>query len=417
MAHIERIKQTYPIEGADNIEMAQVLDWHVAVKKGEFKAGDLVTYIEVDSIVPDGLPPEHLEAMNALYTELATMKHAKKPREEMKEIEEKIAELAKFNNIPHFEFLRGRKFKIKAVAYNKFKIISQGIIFPVSILPSDKKYKEGQDVTKELGITRIIEDDGDAVVAETRLLRFFEYNPVGKFINKKLMRHKWYREFKQKLKPKGKWHPEFPSKSDETNAQAIFTKMKEKYPDATWYVTEKLEGQNISLVHRVHKVLGLFKVNSFGVCSHSRFLPRYDGSGFWRTVIKLEHDKTMKKIGKNMFVRGEHIGGKIQKNIYGVPENDIYIFDVYDMDTKTLYGYNETVEFCKKHGFKMVPVLDDKFKLPETVQELLDYSNGYSVLKEKALREGIVIRLLDDSKVSFKVRSPKYIDWWNGKSV
>ena len=65
--------------------------------------------------------------------------------------------------------------------------------------------------------------------------------------------------------------------------------------------------------------------------------------------------------------------------------------------------------FCTAHDFKMVPVIDDSFKLPETVGELLEYSNGFSKLKDDVLREGIVIRLRDNPKVSFKVRSPKYL--------
>lgn len=60
MATVEKIVCTYAIEGADAIEMAQVLDYHVVVKKGEFKQGDYVVYARVDSIFPDGLSPENL---------------------------------------------------------------------------------------------------------------------------------------------------------------------------------------------------------------------------------------------------------------------------------------------------------------------------------------------------------------------
>ena len=55
LAHVEKIVKVYPIEGADNIEMVQLLDFHVVVKKDEFKVGDLALYVEVDSILPDGL--------------------------------------------------------------------------------------------------------------------------------------------------------------------------------------------------------------------------------------------------------------------------------------------------------------------------------------------------------------------------
>jgi ATP-dependent RNA circularization protein (DNA/RNA ligase family) len=117
----------------------------------------------------------------------------------------------------------------------------------------------------------------------------------------------------------------------------------------------------------------------------------------------------MKKIGRNLFLRGEHIGPKIQSNIYGLKETDVYLFDVYNLDTKEMMPYDEMKQFCSDNDFKMVPVLDDEFTLPETVGELLEYSNGFSKLKDDVLREGIVIRLRDNPKVSFKVRSPKYL--------
>ena len=55
LAHIEKIKAVHPIEGADNIERVTVLDWNLVAKKGEFQPGDLALYVEIGSILPDGL--------------------------------------------------------------------------------------------------------------------------------------------------------------------------------------------------------------------------------------------------------------------------------------------------------------------------------------------------------------------------
>ena len=222
------------------------------------------------------------------------------------------------------------------------------------------------------------------------------------------MRYPWYRNYKSGLKDDSTWPKMFPSKSDETNAQAVFTKMKTLHGDKRWYVTEKLEGQNISIVTQIKKVLWFNRV-TVGVCSRTRFMPSYDGSQFWKTVKNKEYDKKASAIGKNLFIRGEHVGPTIQACIYPFTERDIYIFDVYELDGKRMLSYMELVTFCISNGFKMVPVIDDDFRLPETVQELLEYSNGYSVYGDKVLREGIVLRLVDDPKISFKVRSPKYL--------
>lgn len=49
---IQKVIGVRPIKGADRIEVAQVLDWEVVVRKDEFKVGDLCVYFEVDSFLP-----------------------------------------------------------------------------------------------------------------------------------------------------------------------------------------------------------------------------------------------------------------------------------------------------------------------------------------------------------------------------
>ena len=57
MATVRRIDAINPIEGADAIEVATVDGWMVVVKKGEFKAGDLAVYCEIDSWIPTNVAP------------------------------------------------------------------------------------------------------------------------------------------------------------------------------------------------------------------------------------------------------------------------------------------------------------------------------------------------------------------------
>ena len=52
LASIQRIVGIQPIEDADRIERADILGWHCVVGKNEFKVGDLVIYLEVDSVTP-----------------------------------------------------------------------------------------------------------------------------------------------------------------------------------------------------------------------------------------------------------------------------------------------------------------------------------------------------------------------------
>lgn len=407
LAHIEKIVQTYSIEGADKVEMAQVLDYHVLVQKGQFKAGDLAVYIEVDSILPDGLPQEDVAKYNEKKIELKTTKD----KEQKAKIEAEISEIVKANTIPEFEFLRPKKFTIKAMKNNKLGIVSMGILFPLNEMlnviskldPQAPTFTPsiGLDITSKLKIEKVVEDEEEAGLVE-KPTKFDSF----------MMRFKLYRKLKKYIKAntiKGTWQPFFPSVSDEENIQKIYTKMYNTYGEKDgWVITEKLEGQNISCVLYTTKRFGFLNKKNFGICSRTRFLKTDDGSDFWKTAKKLNVEDKMRKIGKNLLLRGEHCGGKIQGNIYGLPSNDIYLFEVCDIDKQRFYTWDEFKFFCAKYDFKHAPLIDENASLLPTVQEMLDYSNANSVLAP-VLREGIVWRRKEDTRISFKIRSPDYL--------
>lgn len=57
MATVRRVDAVNPIPDADAIEVASIGGWKVVIKKGEFKAGDLAVYCEIDSWIPNELAP------------------------------------------------------------------------------------------------------------------------------------------------------------------------------------------------------------------------------------------------------------------------------------------------------------------------------------------------------------------------
>jgi RNA ligase (TIGR02306 family) len=57
MATVRKIDEIRPIKDADAIEAAVIGGWVVVIKKGEFKAGDLAVYLEIDSWVPHAIAP------------------------------------------------------------------------------------------------------------------------------------------------------------------------------------------------------------------------------------------------------------------------------------------------------------------------------------------------------------------------
>ena len=70
LAYIVKIKEIREIPGADRIELATVMDYTVVVKKGEYQPGDLAMYVEIDSLLPDGLSDE----LRAKYTAMKKLK-------------------------------------------------------------------------------------------------------------------------------------------------------------------------------------------------------------------------------------------------------------------------------------------------------------------------------------------------------
>lgn len=49
LASIQVIKEINSIPDADQIEVCSILGWKVVSRKGEFKVGDLVIYLEEDA--------------------------------------------------------------------------------------------------------------------------------------------------------------------------------------------------------------------------------------------------------------------------------------------------------------------------------------------------------------------------------
>ena len=423
LAYVVKVGEIREIPDADRIELASVMDYTVVVKKNEFKEGDLGVYVEVDSVLPDGLAewPELRDKLVKLSQHDGEYENWSEDQ-----IQAAVAEIMKVHKYPYFEFLRGKKFKIKSMKLSKFGVVSQGILFrPVDLGLGDVKV--GEDLTQRFEITEIVQDEEEAGLAA-------QYQKDG-WLVKKLMRFKWFRDWRKRKKHPEIWDPTHPGKSDEENVQKVYSKMYEKYKDEEWVATEKLEGQNITIFTEYeNQVKWLFfkkRVKRVGVCSRTREVPK--GSEFWKTVERLGLDKEISAIEGELFCRGEHVGPGIQGNIYKLDKTDIIFFDFYMKVYEENDGskakkwhwqklnFEESVKFAKENNLKFVPILDEHYKLPApTVNDkgvkvsgadiMLQQSDKNTVfgnnLKHK--REGFVLRLRNDYSVSFKVKNPNY---------
>jgi len=64
LATYETITEILPIEGADRIELARVQGWQSVIRKGEFKVGDQVIFVPIDTVLTPSAWNEHLQDKN-----------------------------------------------------------------------------------------------------------------------------------------------------------------------------------------------------------------------------------------------------------------------------------------------------------------------------------------------------------------
>lgn len=353
---IQKIEKLYPIiflneddvaEEATNIELAQVLGWHVVVQKGLYKEGDLCIYAEIDSIFPE---------------------------------------------LPVFEFLRPKKFRIKTV---KIKgQVSQGICFPLSILdelPKVDKEKLGDIDEKDIKTLELVED-----ADVTDLIGVIKYDP-------ELAQERSGNAFLGGSKGN---FPGFLVKTDQTRIQAM-PKLLAKYKGQKFVITEKLDGSSMTIYN--------FN-DEKEICSRNLKVKEDEKNAFWKVNYKYD---ILNRIPTGFAIQGELVGPGVQKNKYKLEELDVYFFDVYDINKAEYLFPEDAEEFIKKLDLKFVPNLGI-IELPDSVDELVKMSEVTTSALAPVLREGLVFKaskslgILEDpnlkiGRLSFKVISPKFL--------
>ena len=350
LATIQTIDALEPIPGKDRIVLATVLGWRVIVQKADYNVGDKCVYVEIDSVLPEK---------------------------------------------PEFEFLRSKNFRIKTM--KMAGVISQGICFPLTILP-EGQYGIGQDVTDIIGIKQYEPEMDDPIQPRTNASSKLSKYPAF------LRRFAWFRRLVLGPKQKNGEFPSFISKTDETRIQTAPWMLADPTP---YTFTEKIDGTSGTFALVKHK--HLFRTTyEYIVCSRNRRLPVNDGSIYWQVSEKYRiKDKLMNLIGDNQWVaiQGECIGPKIQGNKYKVQEPFLYVFNLLKPSGREPSLKAKGILSCFDLDF--VPIVAESVKLPATVDEMLALAHGDSALGDN-LREGLVCRSID-GKQSFKAVDPEFL--------
>jgi RNA ligase (TIGR02306 family) len=346
LASIRLVKEIKSIKGADAIELAVVDGWQVVTKKGEFKPGDTCVYFEIDSFLP--------------------------VRDE-------------------FEFLRKSSFKkmgdVEGFRLKTIRLkgeLSQGLLMPLNVLPVRGNVYLGMDVTEILGVIK--------------------YEPPIPA------------ELAGKVKG---YFPSFLRRTDEERVQNLSREYEEWKITSKhqFYATEKLDGSSASFY---------VKDGEFGVCSRNLELaepgefvsgtelcddgierPKRENT-FWKVAREMDIKKKLLDTGLNLCIQGELIGEGIQKNPYKLKGHTVRFYNAFDIDKQERFNLRSFISLMEDLGFETVPILGTEFLLPDTIEELLQQTEGKSVLNPNAEREGLVIRSMDTT-ISFKVISNRFL--------
>jgi RNA ligase (TIGR02306 family) len=329
LASIQKILALEPIEGADSIEKATVLGWQLVVKKNEFAVGDLCVYIEIDSILPEK---------------------------------------------PEFEFLKARNMRIRTIRLRGQ--VSQGICFPLSILPADFVIEEGADCTETLEIIKYEPPIPASLVGVMK----------GGF-------------------------PSFIPKTDETRVQ-VLQELLDKYRGETCFITEKLDGSSATFY---------WKDGEFGVCSRNLELLEDSENTFWKVANELNLKEKLSSLNGNFALQGELVGEGIQGNKLKIKEQTVYFFNLFDIDKFEYVSLEEFELIINELSLKIVPFIDKDYKLENDISTIVNKANIRSTINPLTWAEGIVIRPINEKidnifsgdlsrgRVSFKAINPEFL--------
>ena len=254
--------------------------------------------------------------------------------------------------------------------------ISQGICFPLSILPSHFAVEENADCTEALEIVKY----------EPSVPACLGGNVKGPF-------------------------PSFISKTDETRIQ-VLQDLLNFYEGESCYITEKLDGSSATYYLRD---------NEFGVCSRNQELKEDSSNSFWRVAREMDIENKLHSLNRNLALQGELIGEGIQGNKLKIKGQTVRFFNIFDIDRYECLSFSEFKETLEKLELPSVPILSENYVLETDIEKIVSRAMIRSTVCPDAWAEGIVIRplkektgaqfidLLSNGRVSFKAINPEFL--------
>ena len=359
LASVQKVKAIRPIEGADRIEVVQVLNWDCVAQKGLYDVGDLVIYFEIDSLLPD---------------------------------------------IPMLEWLKKSAWSQKL---NKYKIsthkfrnqISQGLIIPIRDLTEMYNQINGTSLSS------IDYDEGDDL---TGLLKIEKYEPpVSNGPLGEIISHEWY-------------VPKTDEERIQVCAENVLPEYM-KIDQNEWYASIKLDGTSCTAgLFEDTFLIGGRNQWYKGPNMYTETVKKY---GDIETKAREYLEATGVYVVFQGELCGPGIQsnklGLKEKEWFIF---NVFVSTTGKIDSYEKLGLIGMLGMCERFGLKHVPLVnaEDKFdfkatnNIDETVENLLKYVDNfkYRTYFEDAspnqIAEGLVFRM-NDMTNSFKVISNKFL--------
>lgn len=399
LAYVVRVDGIEELPGYDRVESAIVGGWRCIVPKGQFQPGSLGIYFEIDSRVP---------ADN-----------------------------------PAFAFMEKRNYKVKT--QKMCKSISQGLLMHPSdfgwnvyaLSGTDKFFIsddnnevhdpdfESRFLTAKLGVTYAEAEDNERKGAgPDKYKKMAQRHPniFKKSWARWLMKRNWGRKlmfmFFGKKKDKRGWPSHIASKTDVERIQNVIWTLQNKNP---FVATEKVDGSSMSVMAEY----GRFNKIKKYVCSRNVVFENPEQDCYYDTNIyfeayekynlgeKIEHMLKDLKLS-NIAIQMEVYGDGVQKRNYSMNngERKIAVFHILSNNVKM--PMEKVVELCEKYDLPHVPIIDNNYILPDTIEELQTYVESAPSAIDGLEKEGIVFYDKETGTQYFKFVSPSFLMKYHG---
>jgi RNA ligase (TIGR02306 family) len=319
----EYIAELLPIEGADKIELARIQGWQSVVKKGEYKVGDKVIFIPIDTVL---VPADWNQFL--------------------------------WDKIVPEKLIRIKTAKLRGV-------ISQGVIFPVTIAPPEINVDE---LAKALGISK------------------YE-KPIPAHLAGQVA---------------GEFPTHLVSKTDEDNLKSNIEALEELKQADFVEATLKIDGTSATYIKELD-----FSVR---VCSRNLELKDTESNVHWQMARKYN---IFENLQPGYAIQGEIAGPGIQGNPAGLTEVTFFIFNVINLHYRKPIG--------RSSWFNALTLTDDQtVKVPlvrlfdvhefatMTIDDLQEWVNRITYNNNKPA-EGVVFRGYKEGNVMYSQKLQKML--------